>query len=340
MKKTILVTGIFGSVGQETLRELIKRKDQYKIIGLDIKNKKNIREYKKVKEHLTMFWVDLTKKIDMAHILSSIYCVIHLAALIPPLADKKHSLARSVNIDGTNHLLSQISKYSPSAFFIYSSSISVYGDRINNPYITITDPLIPSSGDYYAKTKIQAENLVRNSSLNWTIFRFSAIMSPNAKMDPLFFHMPLNTCIEIATTRDTGFALVQAIKKQKQLNHRVFNLSGGKKCRVIYSDFLKKAFALSNLGKFNLPQLAFAKKNFHCGYYKDANVLQDILGFQRDSLEDYYRLYKESISFPKSFFTSLFKRTIKKSLLKKSDPLLSIKNNNLLLQNRFYGNPI
>ncbi len=340
MKKTILVTGIFGSVGKETLNELHKGHDLYNIIGLDIKTKKTLYAYKKVKGQLTMYWFDLSKKEDMAHILSFVDCVIHLAAIIPPLADKNHLLAKSVNVDGTKHLLSQISKYAPNAFLIYSSSISVYGDRINNPYISISDPLIASKGDYYATTKLLAENLVINSSLNWTIFRFSAIMSPEAKMDPLFFHMPLNTCIEIATTRDTGYALVKAIEKQKLLNHQIYNLSGGKKCRVVYKDFLEKAFMLANLGKFNLPKIAFAKKNFHCGYYNDANVLQNILGFQRDSIDDYYKLYKKSISLPKSLFTLLFKRVIKKSLLKKSDPLISIKNNNLLLQQRFFGNHI
>ncbi|MCK5811526.1 MAG: NAD(P)-dependent oxidoreductase [Clostridiales bacterium] len=338
MKKTILVTGIFGSIGHETLKELIRKKNKYIIIGLDIKNKKTLSTYKKVKDHLTMYWFDLAKKENMSHILSSVDYVIHLAAIIPPLADKNPSLAKSINVDGTNHLLSQLNKFAPTAFLIFSSSISVYGDRINNPYISITDSLLPSDGDYYAKTKILAERLVIKSSLNWTIFRLSAIMSPKAKMDPLFFHMPLNTCMEIATTRDTGYALVRAIEKQNQLNHQIFNLSGGKSCRVVYKNFLEKAFMLSKLGKFNLPKIAFAKKNFHCGYYRDADILQNILSFQRDSIDDYYSLYKKSISLPQSFFTLLFKRVIKKSLLKKSDPLASIKNNNLLLQHKFYGN--
>jgi len=337
MKKTILLTGSFGSVGWETLKQLVQKSNLYNIRVMDIRTKKNIKLYKKYKDIVKVYWEDLSCANDYKDMLTGVDFIIHLAAIIPPLADKNTSLAKKVNFLGTIHLVKQMKKYTKNAFLLYSSSISIYGDRVDSPMISVSDKLLPSEGDYYAQTKIMAENYIKKANIAYTIFRFSAIMSPKAKLDPLFFHMPLITSIEIATTRDTAFALVQAIENQELLLNKTFNLSGGAKCRIVYKDFLVNAFKLSNLGPFNLPKLAFATRNFHCGFYVDSNILNDILHFQRDSITDYFALYKGSISKLQLFFTSLFKRTIKNQLIKKSEPLLSIKHKNLLLQKHFFG---
>lgn len=337
MKKTILLTGAFGSVGLETLKQLTSNIDKYDIRVIDLKNRKNTLLSKKFKNKISIYWEDLSCGSDYKHILTGVDFVIHLAAVIPPLADRNTTLAKRVNFDGTVHLVEQIKKYARNAFFLYSSSISVYGDRVSSPFISVSDSLSPSEGDYYAQTKIMAEEYIRASQIRYSIFRFSAIMSPQAKLDPLFFHMPLNTSMEIATTRDTAFALVNAIYHQEELINQTFNLSGGVSCRIVYKDFLSNAFKLSKLGSFNLPQLAFAKKNFHCGFYSDASILNDILHFQRDSLDDYFTMYRKAISKFQLFFTTMFRKLIKKQLLKKSDPLLSIKHGNSLLQRRFFG---
>ncbi len=337
MKKTILLTGAFGSVGKETLKELLIRKNEYFIKVIDIKSKANIKLYKKYKNDVSIYFEDLSKNNDLKYILHDVDFIIHLAGVIPPLADKNKTLAKKVNYEGTKHLVKQINKHCKNTFLLYSSSISVYGDRLNNPFIKVDDILSPSIGDYYAKTKIMAEKYIINHLKNWSIFRFSAIMSPLAKLNPLFFHMPLDTCIEIATTRDTSFALVQAINYRDQLQNRIFNLSGGEKCRVKYKIFLQKVFSLSNLGKFNLPKLAFAKVNFHCGYYMDSNILNNILNFQRDTIDDYYRLFEAAIPKIQLFFTNIFRKLIKKHLLSQSEPFQSLKNNDINLQNRFFG---
>ncbi|GAH16315.1 unnamed protein product, partial [marine sediment metagenome] len=39
--------------------------------------------------------------------------------------------------------------------------------------IEVTDPLAPSRGDYYAITKISAEKLIRESDVDFAIFRLT-----------------------------------------------------------------------------------------------------------------------------------------------------------------------
>jgi nucleoside-diphosphate-sugar epimerase len=175
-----------------------------------------------------------------------------MAAIIPPLADKFPELAEEVNIRGTKNLIECIEEFSPEAFLLYSSSISVYGDRNSTPLIKTTDSLKPSDRDEYARTKIEAEKLIINSRMNWSIFRLTAIMGiNNHKPSEIMFHMPLDSHLEIATPPDAGRAFVHALNHLDKLNKKIFNLAGGENCRIIYRDFLSRSFDLFGLGKLD-----------------------------------------------------------------------------------------
>ncbi|HHH53895.1 MAG TPA: NAD(P)-dependent oxidoreductase, partial [Bacteroidetes bacterium] len=262
--------------------------------------------------------------------------VIHLAAIIPPLADKKPALSWKVNVEGTRNLIKGIEKYSTNAFLLYSSSISVYGDRLKNPWIKVSDPLRPSEGDEYAKNKIEAEKIIQNSKLDWTIFRLTAIMGGH-QISELMFHMPLETPLEIATPEDTARAFVHALNKRKQLSKKIFNLGGGEKCRIIYKDFLKRSFEISGLGKLNFPHKTFAEKNFHCGYYADGDELENILHFRKDTIDTYFEKQKKKTNTIQKFLTGIFKKPILKHLKNKSEPLKAFLSKNNYLIQRFFN---
>lgn len=315
--KTILLTGASGTVGIEVLKQLLE-KGGYRIIVFDKRTKQSKEKLKPFSHQVELIYGDISNPKNLISI-KDIDVAIHLAAIIPPLADERPELAKKVNTDGTYHLIRHLEKHSPRAFFIYSSSISVYGDRIKDPFIKVGDPLIPSEGDAYAKTKIAAEKLVRKSSLDWTIFRLAAIMG-NHKMSKLMFHQPLNTALEIATPQDTARAFVNAIEKPSELSQKTFNLGGGESCRISYKHFLERSFGIFGLGAVDFPEHAFADKNFHCGFYADGEDLEAIVHFRQDSLEDYFRMEAEKVSAFKKSAASFFKKPIKWWLLKKSEP--------------------
>ncbi|MFA6128555.1 MAG: NAD(P)-dependent oxidoreductase [Bacteroidales bacterium] len=317
----VLVTGGAGSVGLEVLKELQLHKKWYEVKVLDQNRPEVLRRLKPFFKDFQLILGNLCDQKILDRATADIDFVIHLAAIIPPLADRDPELAEKTNIEGTRALIHSVTRHSPSAFFLYTSSISVYGDRVYNPWITAEDPLLPSEGDEYAKTKIIAESILRKSRLRWSIFRLSAIMGPQTRLDPLFFHMPLDTSLEIATAHDTGFALVESIYHQDELKGRTFNLSGGEKCRATYRGFLSRVFKIMGLEKLELPDKAFATRNFHCGNYADAGLLEKILHFQQDTLEDYYwSLDKMSSKFTKRIY-STFHSLIRVFLLMKSEPL-------------------
>jgi cholest-5-ene-3beta,7alpha-diol 3beta-dehydrogenase len=327
--KRILLTGASGTVGKEVLRQLCHSRERYDITVFDLETKLSGSIFRKYQGKINVVFGNLAVKEDVSKVCIDKDIVIHLAAIIPPLADKQPALAKAVNVEGTRNLIGSIEKLSPGAFFLYSSSISVYGDRCKDPFIKIDDPLHPSDRDEYALTKIEAEKLVRESRLRWSIFRLTAIMGiNNHKPSEIMFHMPLESKMEIATPGDTGRAFINAIEHSDKLNGKIFNLSGGEKCRIDYRDFLSRSFEIFGLGKLDFRENSFAGRNFHCGYYADGDDLNDILDFRRETIDDYFLTLEKNVSLFQKIPTVLFRRIIKKNLQKKSEPLAAINSNN------------
>jgi len=340
-KTRVLITGASGTVGSALLKQIMDYEHEYDITVFDMDTKKIKNKFKKYKNRINCIYGDITDPHDVDAASMNQDVVIHLAAVIPPLADKNTSLAYRVNVLGTRNLIEALETYSPGAFFLYASSISVYGDRVINPEIRIGDTLDASEGDYYAGTKIEAESIIKNCRLDWSIFRLTFIAGvKNHKISPIMFHVPLDTRIEIATPEDAARAFLHAIGKRRNLLCRTFNLGGGDACRCTYRDFLKRSFTLYGMGKLNFPLNAFAKRNFHCGFYMDGDELDDILNFRRETLDAYFHRVKMHISGIQRFFTRLFSPSIKRALLNRSDPLKAKRKKNADLIRRFFGGPL
>lgn len=327
-KLRVLVTGASGTVGKEVVGQLLHEHDKYEVTVFDLKTNISEKLFRQFESNVSIHYGDIGNEEQVAQACKDKDAVIHLAAVIPPLADGNHRLAEKVNIQGTHNLIQGLKRHSPEAFFLYSSSISVYGDRLQNPLIKIGDALVPCERDYYAKTKLKAERLIREQLAHWTIFRLTAIMgTKNHNASPLMFHMPLNTKMEICTPSDTARAFIHALHHQHELEQRIFNLSGGTSCRISYSDFIQRSFKISGIGKPDFKPGTFANKNFHCGYYADSDDLEKILHFRQDSIEDYFIQLKQSVSPLQKGATLLLRFFIKRHLQKLSEPYQALKNN-------------
>ncbi|MBN2781393.1 MAG: NAD(P)-dependent oxidoreductase [Candidatus Marinimicrobia bacterium] len=334
----ILITGASGTIGSALLKQLGEQSERHDITVFDIETRQSRRLFSSYQNRIKIFFGDITRQDDVDAACSDQDVIIHLAAIIPPLADRYPDLARRVNVDGTRHVLSAMQRLSPGAFLCYASSIAVYGDRIKDPEIRVTDPLQVSQGDAYAESKIATEALIRNASVDWTIFRLTAIMGvKNHKVSGIMFHMPLNTPLEIATPEDAARAFLHAIENRALLTKKVFNLGGGPLCRIRYHEFIQRSFRLFGLGKLNFPALAFARKNFHCGYYLDGDELENILHFRRDTIESYFSRIKRSVPEIRKWFTYMFCIAIKRHLLRLSEPWKALRTKDSTLIRRFFG---
>ena len=281
----ILLTGAFGNVGSSTLKELIKR--NYDIRIFDIKNRRNKRLALKYKKDIEIFWGDLRNYKDIEKAVSDVDVVIHVAAIIPPLADKKPKFAESVNVGGTKNLVKAMEKLPKKPKLVFTSSVAVYGDRLENPYITLEDKPNPNHHDEYAKQKIKGEEIIMNSSLEWVILRLTYIVSLNKlQMDPLMFEMPLDTSIEICDSNDVGLALTNAVENH-EIWGRILHIAGGERCRISYRNYLNQMFDIFGICFDELPEEAFSKRGFHCGFMS-TEISQALLIYQRYTLDDYF----------------------------------------------------
>jgi nucleoside-diphosphate-sugar epimerase len=337
MKETILLTGASGSVGFEAFKELLRRKDRFciRILSLDRKFEHNL--FRKYHDQVDIVLGDICNYRDIRKAVQGVDTVLHTAAIIPPIADHNPDLAWKVNFEGTRNVVQALKAHNPASKLVYTSSISVYGDRVEDPHIRVGEPLLPSVGDEYAKTKIAAEQHIQSSGLNWVILRLCGILTPTLNIQPLMFHMPLNTALEWCHANDAGYALVKAIGHEP-LNQRIFNLGGGQECRVLAIDFLKTMFNIFGIDFRALPRHAFATRNFHSGYYVDSDVLNRELGHQRKSLKDYYSAAKDVVSpWKRAFVSKIPKLLIRNYFMRMSEPLKAIRTNNADLITRFYG---
>lgn len=200
---------------------------------------------------------------------------------------------------------------------IFTSSVAIYGGRLENPLIRPKDPPNPNPDDAYAKQKIKCEEIVRNSGLKWSIFRLTYIVSINKlQMDPLMFEMPLDTCIEICDTKDVGLALANAVENDK-IWGTVMHIAGGERCRISYRDYLNEMLDLFGIGHQFLPDEAFRQDHgFHCGF-KTTDQSQNLLKYQKHTLDDYFNDVRKKVFFLR-LFTKMIRPIAQKFLLNKS----------------------
>lgn len=288
----VLVTGAFGNVGRSTILSLIE--EGYGVQAFDRPTSVNRRLARKLihqlkstgVEGLKVFWGDIRDKKALDTASDRCSSVIHLAAIIPPLADRIPDLAFSVNVGGTQNIIE--SCQNSGRTLIHASSIALYGDRVKNPAIQVEDPVQPAPGDVYGFQKAQAEELVRNATCPWTILRLSYVVSRRKlAMDPIMFRMPLATSIEIIHTEDAGRAFAHAVAAH-ETRGETFNIGGGDRCRTTYREYLVSMLTLFGLGKkIRFPEAAFAQQGYHCGWL-DSEKAEKALRFQKKTLADYY----------------------------------------------------
>ncbi|MHA2395827.1 MAG: NAD-dependent epimerase/dehydratase family protein [Candidatus Thorarchaeota archaeon] len=328
MRATVLLLGASGSMGFVAFKELWKRCDSegnriYDIVLLllPLKHEKKLfapyeRECgidsipgKGVVEGpgLKIVWGDATEYSDILEAVRGVDWVLSPMAFIAPAADHNPEMSKAVNTTAVEYIIRAIHEVDGEDHikFVYIGSVAETGDRLQSIHMgRVGDPLKPSVFDFYAVCKIGGERAVIESGLKyWVSLRQTYIAIPDAMglMDPIMFHQPIDTCIELNTNADAGRALINCldVPEDSDFWRRVYNMAGGPSCRVVFIEYIEHMMKMLGIGDYRkiMDRNWFALRNFHCQYYEDSWILNEYINNWGESLEDHYQQVMKNRTF-------------------------------------------
>jgi len=298
-RKRIFLTGATGTMGGAALAKFLEQPERFDVVILALpipESRARLARYQAHK-NLTVVWGDLTHYEDVLKCVSDADYVLHPAAFVAPAADHDPETAWKINVGSAANIVKAIwAQPNPHAIKLVSiGTVAETGDRLPPIHVGRTgDPLKPSIFDMYACSKIAAERIVAESGLRyWVSLRQTFIATANLPQDPIMFHQPINTCLELVTAREAGLVLVNACADDlpDSFWRRFYNIGGGPKSRLTYLDLIKKALALSGIDDYTqvYKRKWFALRNFHCHWFEDAYILNQYLRHQVDGADGFYR---------------------------------------------------
>ncbi len=290
--KKILITGAAGTIGIKTIKYLLSE-GKYEITALDLRNRNNQAILRKYRRRINIIYGDINDAVLIEALVKDHDYIIHLASVMPPIADIKSNLSDAIEYRGTENIVKAIDFYNPNCFFIYASSTSIYGN-IKEASVK-TKPNILSI-DYYSSAKLKTEELIKEKLKKYTIIRLPLILC-NPKKGAFMYNVKRNNITEAITDNDAAYLFVSAIDNSDKLNKKTFNATGGELCTAMYSEILANILNLYGFSFKYLFNLLFVDKNFYTHTYEDSNKLNDILEFRSDSLASFYMRLKREARF-------------------------------------------
>ncbi len=317
----VLLTGAFGNVGESAVLSFLESEHKLRCFDLKTPQTQRVANGLSKKGEFEIMWGDIRDRDTVSEIVQGVECIIHLAAILPPLSETVPDLAWAVNVGGTRSLLEEAKATGLNPKFVYASSIATYGhNKGDGPPKTADDPQVVT--DNYTKTKIECEGLVKASGLPWTILRFGVVPPLGdrwmaQKMDAMMFDIPLEQRLEFIHTRDLGLALRNVVTAPT--DGKILLLGGGERCRMNYREFVSRM--LDTIGIGMLPDSAFLtpvrdEDWFHTDFM-DTKEAQELLHFQNHTYDDFLNELKRALGFGR-FFVRLMAPLIRRRLLKLS----------------------
>ncbi|MBO5095907.1 MAG: NAD(P)-dependent oxidoreductase [Bacilli bacterium] len=287
--KKVLVTGAAGSIGNLVIKYLLSE-GKYEITAIDLKNKNTYQVLKRYRRRINIIYGDITDPILTDALVKDHDYIIHLAGVLPPLANINKELMEVVDYKATENIIRAMEFYNKNCELLYASSTSIY-DNLKNSEVTIQSKTTTNNLDYYSQSKIDIEKMISKKHKNHIIFRLPLVLSDLSKNDFLYNGVS-NEYIEVITAEDAAYAFVKALDNVPSLNGKKYNLSGGESCRTTYKDILINILKYYGLSWRFIRSRLFNHKDFHGFIYKDSDKLENILHFRNDSILSYFMRQK------------------------------------------------
>lgn len=312
----VLLTGAFGNIGAVVLAELVTR--GHRVRCFDVPTRANIKTARGWERQVDVVWGDMRCAEEVRSAVQGQEAAVHLAYVIPTLSstgvgsEERPDWAREINVGGTLNLLAALKSVDPAPRLLFASSLHVFGlTQHLPPPRKLSDPVQPLG--HYALHKVACEEMVKSAGLKWAILRLGAAMPTRLILDKGMFDVPLNNRIEFVHSRDVAVAIANALEIEAAWGH-TWLIGGGAACQLYYRDLVAQVMEAVGLGM--LPENAFEVTPFSTDWL-DTAASQQVLGFQRLTLDDYVQDVRRSLG-PRRWFIRLLRPAIRPWLLRHS----------------------
>lgn len=309
----ILLTGAFGNIGISTMKALAGRGHRIRCFDLPCRTHRRLafNQY----PHTEVMWGDIRKPEDVRRAVQDQELVIHLAAILPELSHTGHSseqdtaLAYAVNVGGMRNLLEVLQAMPQPARIIFTSSLHVY-ERTQHLAAPRTVDCALNPVELYAQHKVMCEQLLRDSGLQWAVFRLAAALPVRLVLRQAMFQFPLHNRIEFIHTLDVGMALANAVDKDV-LWGKLWLVGGGASCQLRYGEMINQVMTL--LGQKPLPPELFSQVDYSVDWLDTADSEQ-LLHYQQRTYADYVNDLKSLLG-PRLYVIRLCRLPVRAVLL-------------------------
>jgi nucleoside-diphosphate-sugar epimerase len=288
----VLVTGGAGRLGINVCKNFLEDGFQVRVFDLDTpRNRESVKTLRKAE----IVWGDITKPDSVRKAMEKIDAVVHMAGILPPLADEKPELCAGVNVGGTRILVDLIKEKGRHIPFVFTSSVAVFGPTPNIDEPLCVDKCVPHPGDTYGQTKLKAENLIKESGIDYLILRLTSIMYFDFEVSDLkrMFTVPLNNRVEFCHPDDLAIAVLNAIKNFDHTKGNTLVISGGPEQRMLYRDMVGNIIGVMGLPL--PPASKFTQEPYYLDWY-DTTKSQELLKYQSKTFADYLGDYAKGLS--------------------------------------------
>jgi nucleoside-diphosphate-sugar epimerase len=235
---------------------------------------------------------DITDRDAVQQAATDVDVALHLAALLPPNSERSREATMAVNVRGTANLIAALERENPGARLVLSSSVCVYGDTsVRQPPIGIDTPL--QAVDVYAESKIEAERLVMDGPLDYSVLRISGISVPAFLAPPPVWPFQAEQRIEFVCRDDVVGALAACVADAASASPsgRVFNIAGGSTWRMLGREYVARFNEVMGLPP---EEGQYSERPGYFDWY-DTDQSQAVLGYQQTPFERYIELLDQAI---------------------------------------------
>ncbi|MDR3284253.1 MAG: FAD-dependent oxidoreductase [Treponema sp.] len=288
--RVVFVTGGSGTMGIETIKQLLSRTPRYKVRALVRHSDKNAALMKKMTHPmLEVVWGDMTDDAAIQRCVEGADAVLHIGAMVSPMADKYPLETLKTNIGSTVSIINAIKKQPncDDIRFAYVGTVAMTGSRLEPVHWgRCGDPLNPSIHDYYALSKVFSEMTLFESGLkHWVSIRQTGQHPSNeaAADEPIIFHQPPNNVLEWSTSIESGICMANICEDwvDESFWRRSYNLSSGAAYRFTtweFANLLMGPMGINFKDVYDPRQMALF--NFHGQWYTDTDELDKQLHFR------------------------------------------------------------